>query len=369
MNQYGYHILKKLQKLPITLFILLTVVCCFGFVALWSAAGGHLVPWAYKQMINFVIFVPLMILIAVIDIRFIYKISYWIYLITLFMLIAVEAFGKTAMGGKRWIDLGIFHLQPSELVKIALVLMMAKYFHQIKAHNLNKIHHLFFLGVAVVIPVLLVIKQPDLGTGLLMLLSSSIVFFAAGIHISRFIFLGISAALSVPVIWYMLYDYQRNRLLVFLNPHHDALGAGYNIIQAKIAIGSGGLFGKGLISGTQSQLSFLPEHQTDFIFASMAEELGFIGTTSLLILYSSLILISLGIAINCRSTFAKLMVIGITAVFFSHIFINVGMQIGLLPVVGIPLPFVSYGRMVMGSMLIGFGLIMNAAIHRNSSVI
>lgn len=363
MTYYHTIILKKLKKIPITLSLLLTVVCCFGFVALWSAANGSLYPWAYKQILNFIMFLPIVILIAITDTKVIYRLSYWLYFISLLLLIAVEFFGKTVMGGKRWLDLGLFNLQPSELAKIALVLVMARYFHQVKAQNLNKIQHLFILGSIVIIPVILVIKQPDLGTGLLMLMSIAIVFFAAGINTNRLIFLAISTLLTAPIAWYMLYDYQRQRLLTFLNPKQDALGAGYNIIQAKIAIGSGGFFGKGLTLGTQSQLSFLPEHQTDFIFASIAEEFGFMGSAFLLILYSLIILISLSISLCCKSVFSKLMVIGVTAVFFSHIFINIGMQIQLLPVVGIPLPFISYGRVIMGSMMIGFGLIINAAVH------
>ncbi|BDU60369.1 hypothetical protein FLA4_07790 [Candidatus Rickettsia kotlanii] len=272
------------------------------------------------------------------------------------------------MGGKRWIDIGIVKLQPSEPIKIAVVLMLARYFHSLTIDDLTKFHKVIIPIIGVLIPALLIIREPDLGTGMIVLIVSAIIFFAAGFRIKYFIILGLAVLISLPIAWNMMYDYQKKRVMVFLDPEHDPLGASYNIIQSKIAIGSGSLFGRGLNQGSQSHLDFLPEHQTDFIFATFAEEFGFIGGIFLLILYFILITISLLIAANCREIFSKLMVIGITSILFSHVFINIAMVMGLLPVVGVPLPFISYGGTMITSMLIGFGLVMNAQVHGHTAL-
>ncbi len=367
-NQMHKNYLEQLQKLPITLILLISLICCIGFIVLYSAANSNLQPWAYKQIINFCIFLPLAIIIALIDLRIIFRLSYIFYFCVLALLVAVELFGSTAMGGKRWIDIGIVKLQPSEPIKIAVVLMLAKYFHSLTIDDLTKFHKVIIPIIGVLIPAFLIIREPDLGTGMIVLIVSAIIFFAAGFRIKYFIILGLAALISLPIAWNMMYDYQKKRVMVFLNPEHDPLGASYNIIQSKIAIGSGSLFGRGLNQGSQSHLDFLPEHQTDFIFATFAEEFGFIGGMFLLILYFALITISLLIAANCREIFSKLMVIGITSILFSHVFINIAMVMGLLPVVGVPLPFISYGGTMIASMLIGFGLVMNAQVHGHTTL-
>ena len=359
---------EQLQKLPITLILLITLICSIGFIVLYSASVGDLHPWAYKQIINFCIFLPISIIIALLDLRIIFKMSYILYFCVLALLMAVELFGSTAMGGKRWIDIGIVKLQPSEPIKIAVVLMLARYFHSLTIYDLTKLHKVIIPVIALLLPTFLIIKQQDEGTGMILLIVASIIFFAAGFKIKYFIMLGITVLISLPIAWNMMYDYQKKRVMVFLNPEHDPLGASYNIIQSKIAIGSGSLFGRGLNKGSQSHLDFLPEHQTDFIFATFAEEFGFIGGIFLLILYFLLITISLLIATNCREIFSKLMVIGITSILFSHVFINIAMVMGLLPVVGVPLPFISYGGTMMVSMLIGFGLVMNAQVNRHTNL-
>ncbi len=359
--------LKKIKQIPLSILFFLSLICIYGFVLLYSAAGGNIAPWAMKQIIAFCIFLPVAILIAIIDLRLIYNLSYVFYTLTLILLIIVHFIGKSAMGATRWLDLGFFNIQPSELIKISIVLMLAKYFHEKNKYEFSKITILFPL-IASIIPVFFIIKQPDLGTGIITLIVAISIFFAAGVSLIYFIILGIMSISSMPFIWLMMHHYQRNRVLTFLSPEQDPLGNGYNIIQSKIAIGSGGLFGKGLLSGTQSQLKFLPEHQTDFIFSFLTEELGFVGGVVLLILYSLLIINSLSIANNCRSEFARLMTIGITTLFFSHIFINIAMVMGLLPAVGIPLPLISYGRTMMVSMLIGFGFIMNASVNQRNAV-
>lgn len=366
LNQENY--LAKLKKLPLTLLLLISLVCCIGFVALYSASAGNMQPWAYKQIVNFCLFLPLAIFIAIIDLRLIYQLSYIFYLAVIILLIGVEVFGSIAMGAKRWIDLGFIRLQPSEPTKLAIVLMLARYFHQLKKLEPIKITKILPALIALAIPTALIMKEPDLGTAVITIIVAGVILFAAGLQAWKFAIAGGGVLICLPIIWHMMHDYQRRRIVIFLDPGKEPLGAGYNIIQSKIAIGSGGLLGKGLTLGTQSHLDFLPEHQTDFIFATLAEEFGFIGGSVLLILYSLIIFIALIIAINSKTVFSKLMVIGITTIFSSHVFINMAMVMGMLPVVGVPLPLVSYGGTMMASLLIGFGLIMNAQIHQHQNI-
>lgn len=361
-------LLIKLNKVPIFLPFLVTIICIYGFIVLYSAAGGSLEPFAYKQMIIFCIFMPLSLLISLVSTDVIYKFSYSLYFCTLLLLVMASISGKTVMGATRWVDLGLFCIQPSEISKIAIVLMLSKYFHTIQNQNISSPSNLIIPVTGVLIPVTLIIKQPDLGTAIITAIVAMIIFFAAGVRILYFITVGASCVISLPVIWALLHDYQKKRILIFLNPGKDPLGAGYNIIQSKIAIGSGGFFGKGLFHGTQSHLSFLPEYQTDFIFSFLAEELGFFGGLILLLLYSIIIGSAFTIAIKSKSVFKKLMVTGIISIFSSHVFINISMVMGILPVVGVPLPFISYGGTMMVSMLISFGLIMNASVHRYNNI-
>jgi rod shape determining protein RodA len=359
--------LERIKKLPITLMLIIALICTIGFIVLYSASNNNQL-WIHKQIVNFCIFLPISIIIGIIDLKLIFRFSYIFYFLVLILLLGVELFGSVSMGGKRWIDLGIIRLQPSEPIKIAIVLMLARYFHHFTLEDLSKFYKIIIPIIGVIVPALLIIKEPDLGTGIISIVVSAIMFFAAGLKIRYFIIIGITALICMPVGWSMMYDYQKKRVMVFLDPEKDPLGASYNIIQSKIAIGSGGLFGQGLNKGSQSHLDFLPEHQTDFIFATFAEECGFLGGLFLLILYFALITVSLMISTNCRSVFSKLTVIGITSILFSHVFINIGMVMGLLPVVGVPLPFISYGGTMMASMLIGFGLVMNAQVNRHTIV-
>jgi rod shape determining protein RodA len=358
----------KLRKIPVLIPSFVSIICLYGFVVLYSAAGGQIEPWAYKQIMIFCVFMPISFIIALIDIKYIYKFSYILYFIVLILLIAVTIGGKTAMGATRWINLGLFHVQPSEPAKIAIVLMLARYFHNSPDYKISSITNLIIPVIGVLVPVALIIKQPDLGTGMITLAVAMIIFFTIGIKIIYFAVVGIGALIAMPIIWSYLYNYQKNRILIFLDPEKDPLGAGYNIIQSKIAIGSGGFFGKGLLGGTQSHLSFLPEYETDFIFSFLTEELGFLGGLVLLILYFIVIMSSLAVSINSKSKFAKLMVIGLISIFFSHIFINIAMVMGALPAVGVPLPLISYGGTMMVSMLISFGLIMNAGVNQHHSI-
>ena len=366
MRQIFYF--NKLRKLPFTLLCTICIICSIGFIALYSAADADIHPWAYKQIINFVIFLPIALIVAVTDLKLIFKLAYLFYFAILILLFGVELFGSISMGAKRWIDFGFMRLQPSELTKLAIILMLARYFHQLKSDTSLQCKEIVLPIIAIILPAFLIIKQPDLGTGIITIIIAITIFFGAGLQMWYFITAGAMTIICIPIIWNIMHDYQKNRVLVFLNPEREPLGAGYNIIQSKIAIGSGGLFGKGFTQGTQSHLKFLPEHQTDFIFATLSEEFGFIGGLVLILLYSLTIFISLMIAFNCKTIFSKLVVIGVTASLFSHVFVNIAMVMGILPVVGVPLPFVSFGGTMMGSMLIGFGLVMNAEIHKNNNV-
>ena len=366
-NIITHLISKKTSNLHLPLITLITLTCSYGLLVLYSAAGASIHPWVYKQLINIIVCMPLVALIAFLDIRTIYKSAWILYIIILLMLIGVEILGYTAKGGTRWIDLGIMRIQPSEPTKLVIVIMLARYFHGISEQNANKIQHLILPIIATLLPAAMIIKQPDLGTGMIILIIASFIFFAAGVGIKKFLIVFAGLCAFMPILWAFLREYQKKRILVFLNPELDPLGSGYNIVQSKISIGSGGLFGKGIGSGTQSQLHFLPEHQTDFIFASLSEDFGFLGGIILLTLYSLIIYVSIGIAINSKSVFGKLLAIGVISMFFSHIFINIGMVMGLVPVVGVPLPLISYGGTMMGSMLGGFALVMN--VHINQSVV
>lgn len=359
---------KKISKLNWPLLMLILITCSYGFLILYSAGGGSLYPWAYKQAINILVCLPLVLIIAFMNIRTIYNFSWVIYLVVLAFLIIVEVSGYKAMGATRWIGIGPFRFQPSEPAKLAIVLMLARYFHNISQNNIDKISHLILPLAALALPTALVIKQPDLGTGIIIIIVALLIFFAAGVSIWKFVILGAGTLASMPILWQFLKEYQKKRILVFLNPEYDPKGAGYNVIQSKIAIGSGKIFGKGMASGTQSHLSFLPEYQTDFIFATMCEEFGFAGGIFLLLLYSGIIYLSIAVAVNTRNIYGKLLVIGVVSIFFSHIFINISMVMGMMPAVGVPLPLISYGGTMIGSMLGGFGIIMNVHINRDVDI-
>lgn len=366
MNKIKQDLAHKISKLPKSIIFAVLLTSCYGFILLFSAAQGNIFPWAYKQVLVFILFIPITLLIAMLDLRIIYNFSYLIYFLSLVILIIVEFFGKSAMGATRWLDLGLISIQPSELIKISLVLMLAKYFHV--NENAESKFFLIFPLVGSLIPILFIIKQPDLGTAIIAIIIVAGMFFAAGTNIKYFLALGFCGIAVAPILWSSLHNYQKNRILTFLYPEKDPLGTGYNIIQSKIAIGSGGFWGKGLLSGTQSHLKFLPEYQTDFIFSFLMEELGFAGGILLIALYAIILINSLLISVNCKSRFASLLSLGIAILLFSHVFINIGMVMGLLPVVGVPLPLVSYGRTMMASMLIGFGFIMNAAINHQKKL-
>jgi rod shape determining protein RodA len=356
---------RKLLELNWFLVLLLCIVAGIGFAMLYSAAGGKLDPWASRQMIRFAIGVGLMVVLALVDLRFWLRYAYFAYFVSLLLLIAVELMGFIGMGAQRWLDLGLFQLQPSEVMKIALVLALARYYHGLTMDDVPRFRSAIVPLALIGAPLVLLLRQPDLGTAVLLTATGAAMVFAAGERIWKFILAFAGVVAAVPLAWkFMLREYQQQRVLTFLEPERDPLGAGYHISQSKIALGSGSVFGKGFSQGTQSQLSFLPERHTDFIFAMLAEEFGLVGSLSLLGFYVLVIIYGVVIAVTCRSHFGRLLAIGIITTFFLYVFINMAMVMGLVPVVGVPLPLVSYGGTSMMSLMMGFGLILCVSIHR-----
>ena len=342
-----------------------------GFVMLISVAGGSLDPWASAQMQRFSIGLVAMFVIAMTPIWIWRNVSVPIYIIALLLLLLVEFLGSTGMGAQRWINLGFINLQPSEVAKIALVMLMAAYYDWLPSDKVSRPFWVLVPLIFISLPVLLIIQQPDLGTSILLLLSGVTVMFLAGVH---WIYFGTVIALSSGLVltlfksrgteWQLLQEYQFLRIDTFLNPDSDPLGAGYHITQSKIALGSGGWTGRGFMEGTQSRLNFLPEKHTDFIFTTIAEELGFIGTISILAIYVAIIIFCLFSALRHKERFSSLLSLGLTVTFFLFFAVNMSMVMGLAPVVGVPLPLISYGGSAMLVLMGAFGLIQSAHVHR-----
>ncbi len=360
---------QRILRLNWGLVFLIICVTGVGIASLYSAAGGSFSPWADRQLIRFGVGLAGMLVIALIDIKWWYKLSWPIYFSGFFLLILVEIMGRIGMGAQRWIDLGFVQLQPSEFMKIAVIMALARHFHGASPEDARRLAFLIVPALIIAAPVILVMAQPDLGTALMIVMAGIGMIFLAGAPVWLFIS-GIVAILAlIPVAWnFIMHDYQKQRVLTFLNPESDPLGAGYHIMQSKIALGSGGLKGKGFLQGTQSHLNFLPEKQTDFIFTLWAEEWGLIGGLALLFLFGLIFMYGLGIAWHCRNNFGRYLAAGLTINFSLYVFINIAMVMGLIPVVGAPLPMVSYGGTSMLAALVGFGLIMSCHIYRYSKV-
>ena len=357
---------QKLEQLNWLLISLILVLATIGFLMLYSAGGGSFRPWLIKQLAFFSVFFLVMIFIAITDIRIWFKLSYIFYAIALGMVIVVDIMGHNAMGATRWFRIGWLTVQPSEIMKVCTVFALARYFYNTEADNIGKIKYIIVPILLIAVPAFFIFYQPDLGTATILTLVGISILFLAGVKVWKFIIVGIGGLAAIPFLWiFVLYDYQKQRILTFLNPANDPLGSGYNIIQSKIAIGSGGLFGKGYLQGTQGQLNFLPEKQTDFIFTMLSEELGFIGSFCTIAIYSAIIAIGISIATNTKHQYGRLLVMGVINIFFIHMFINMGMGMGLIPVVGAPLPLISYGGTITASMLIGFGLVLNVDANKN----
>tara|TARA_B100001093_G_scaffold490204_1_gene529041 strand:- start:9 stop:1133 length:1125 start_codon:yes stop_codon:yes gene_type:complete len=352
-------------------FILLICILLLGFISLatmYSTDSGEILFHTKSHFFKFVIFTALMLVVSFINIRFWFSIGYLGYLIILAMLIWTINFGITASGSQRWIDLYFINIQPSELMKIFIILCLAKFFHRKRLENVNSFYSVIISLIIIFLPMCLVIIQPDLGTSLLISISGIIVLWFAGLNHKYFFYSLLISILSLPFIISFLKPYQKLRVLTFLNPDRDPLGAGYQIIQSKIAVGSGGLFGKGFLKGTQSYLEFLPEKHTDFIFTLFSEEFGFVGSVFLLLIYSIIIYRIIKIGAISRSYFAKLFCYSFGASMFIYIVINMSMVLGLLPIVGSPLPIMSYGGSSMLATMVGFGIVMSAKIHSDQSI-
>lgn len=348
--------------LDLTMLLLLALIVGYGLLVLYSAVDRQSGPIAAQTIKIGVAFVG-MVVMAQISPIFYLRLAPFLFLGGLGLLVAVEFFGVYVNGSKRWLSIpGLFRFQPSELMKIVVPMILAWYFHD--RHLPPRMKHIFWALVMIAMPVVLIAIQPDLGTAILIAASGMLVLFFAGIS-WRYVFAAIGVALALaPALWFVMKDYQRGRVLTLLNPERDPLGAGWNIIQSKTAIGSGGVSGKGLFQGTQSHLDFLPESQTDFIIAVMAEELGLIGVVTLLILYILLMARGALIAVQAQDTFGRLLAGSITFTFFVYVFVNIGMVSGILPVVGVPLPLVSYGGTSILTLFAGFGIVMSIHTHR-----
>ena len=361
-------IAQKLGNTNWMLVVLIFTTAGIGLAMLYSVANGNVNPWMSRQLLRFAIGLTVMFTVAFIDIRVWMRLAYPIYGVALLLLVTVKLMGSIGMGAQRWVDLGAFNLQPSELMKIALVLALARYFHSLSHEDIGRVRWLVVPTIMVLLPAGLVLAEPDLGTATLLLLGGLALFFLAGVRWWKFVIVAAALIGSIPFAWGELHTYQKARILTFLDPERDPLGAGYHILQSKIALGSGGVWGKGYLLGTQSHLSFLPEKQTDFIFTTLAEEFGLVGGLFLLSLYVAILAYGFAMGMRARSQFARLLALGVTSTFFLYVFINVAMVTGLIPVVGVPLPLISYGGTAMVTILIGFGLLLSAYIHRDVQI-
>lgn len=359
---------EKFANISFSFVLYIVVLALVGVVVLYSAANGSWKPWALNQLIRFVMGFGIMIVLALMDIRLFMRYAYTLYFITLVLLIIVEVTGHIGMGAQRWINLGFFKLQPSELMKISLVLALARYFQTTSLQSIRTVRGIIIPLLMALFPAALIIMQPDLGTSLMLLFTTVAIFFAVGVQIWKFVVVGAGALSIMPIAWHFLHNYQKNRVLTFLNPERDPLGAGYHIIQSKIALGSGGVFGKGFMNGTQSHLNFLPEKHTDFIFTMLSEEFGLIGGVFIIVLNMLILIYCYLFALRSANYFGKLVAIGLATNYFMYVFINTAMVLGLIPVVGIPLPLISYGGTVMLSVMASFGIILCVNINRNIQI-
>ncbi len=358
----------KFWGLSFSYILLILILAVIGSVMLYSAANGNWHPWALNHMVRFGLGISVMLVMAFMDVRVFLRSAYLVYFSVLLLLIIVEVGGHVGMGAQRWINLGFMKLQPSELMKIALVLALARYFNSVPLQSIESIKGIIIPIILVLMPVGLVLIQPDLGTALMLLFTAGAMFFVVGIQLWKFGIVVFGAVISLPIIWHFLHNYQKNRVLTFLDPEREPLGAGYHIIQSKIALGSGGIFGKGFLNGTQSHLNFLPEKHTDFIFTMLSEEFGMMGAVVVILINILIIAYSFIFALRSSSYFGKLIAIGLTTSYFLYVIINIAMVLGLLPVVGVPLPLISYGGTVIISVMIGFGIILAVNTNRNINI-
>ena len=356
----------RLINMSWSFFILISAVVFIGLTLLYSITGGF-TSWTERQTIHFAMGCCVFFVIALSDLKLWMKYAYLIYALTLGMLFVVDIRGALHMGAQRWINLGFIQIQPSELMKIALVLALARYFHSSDDEDVKKTTHLIIPAIMTGLPVGLILLQPDLGTAMMLVFVMVAIFWIVGVQWWKFAIVGLSGLCAIPIGWQFLHEYQKDRVLTFLNPERDPLGVGYHIMQSKITLGSGGVFGKGFMQGTQSHLDFIPEKHTDFIFTVLSEEFGLVGSGFLLLLYMIIIFCGIRMSLKSCNFFGKILGLGLTFNFSLYVFINIAMVMGLMPVVGIPLPLVSYGGTAMLVLMAGFGLI--ECVHVNEELV
>ena len=363
-----FNLRDKFFHLDYTLLFSIMLLGIISIFTQFSSSGGEFDYFAKSHALRFGVFFIFFIAISFINIRFWSDYSLLIFILLILLLVLVKFYGVQSQGSRRWINLFVFNLQPSELMKVGLILFLSNYYHKISSGDINKFKYLFYPLVAMLIPFMLVVTQPDLGTAILILVSGILITWLAGVRWKIFAYLSILFIVSAPVAISFLKPYQKNRILTFLNPDSDPLGAGYQIIQSKIAIGSGGLFGKGFLNGSQAYLNFLPEKHTDFIFTLYSEEFGFIGSALMIILYSLITFRITCIGNITRSIFGKLYCYGFATAFFIYVAVNMSMVLGLLPIVGAPLPILSYGGSSMLAMMFGLGIVMSCNVYKNNPI-
>ncbi len=364
-NRYRMNPLGMLAEVNWVIVLVMCMLAFIGFAMMVSAGGGEFHQFASPQITRFAIAFVLMLILAVMPMRVLMDYAYVIYFLCLFVLVVVDVMGHIGMGAQRWLRLGGLNLQPSEFMKLALILALARYFHQLHPEDIRRLPFLVTPVLMMAVPAVLILRQPNLGTTTILISVGGIMCFLAGVQWRYFIGIFTSVICIAPVGYHFLHDYQKRRVMTFLDPQQDPLGAGYNILQSMIAIGSGGMFGKGYLQGSQNQLNFLPEKHTDFIFTMLAEEFGFMGSTFLLLLYGLLLGLGMMVALRNRSTFGSMVAAGVVALIFMHIVINCAMVMGMLPVVGLPLPLMSYGGSIMVSTVLAVGLMLNSYTYRN----
>ena len=359
---------EKIWRINWGLVLVLSAIAGIGVVALYSAAGGHFDPWAARHAVRYGVALGMMLVVALIHPKVWLTLAWPIYVVSMLLLVAVDIVGKIGMGAQRWLLIGPLQVQPSEVAKVAVILVLARYYHGLRREDASRLLYTVPPVAAILAPVALVMVQPDLGTAMMVLLGGGALLFVAGVRLWIFLVAGLGAVACLPVAWSFMHEYQRKRVLTFLDPDRDPLGAGYHITQSKIAIGSGGLFGKGFLKGTQSSLNFLPEKQTDFIFTTFVEEWGLLGAMVLLALFALLLVWGFSIALRCQHHFGRLVALGVTAMMFLYVFINTAMVMGLLPVVGVPLPLVSNGGTAMVSVMFACGLLIGVNVYRDAQL-
>jgi rod shape determining protein RodA len=357
--------MSKVLRINWPYVLLLCALAGVGYIALYSAGGGSAEPFATRHALRFASGLVVMIAIAMVDIRVIARLAWPVWMVSVVLLVLVLRMGHVGKGAQRWLDLGGLQLQPSEMMKLALVLALASWFHRASWERMGNPLFLLPPVIAVLLPVGLVLKEPNLGTAAITAMLGAAIFFAAGVRWWKFLLVMLPVPLLANFGYAHLHDYQRARIDTFLNPESDPLGAGYNIIQSKIALGSGGLWGKGFLQGTQGHLDFLPEKQTDFIFTMIGEEFGLVGGLTVMGLLCLIILGGMLIALRCRNQFGRLVALGIACNFSLYVFVNIAMVMGVIPVGGVPLPLVSHGGSAMLTVMVGFGVLMSVHVHRD----